>query len=63
MASEVVTLAAHGLSWVVHGGVVGLGCWVLRVVVTSLTILMGLAKRGLVSTAHMSVVIIEAVGS
>ena len=62
-SSEIVTLAAHGLGWVVHGGVVGLGCWVLCVVVTSLTILMGLAKRGLVSTAHMAIVIIETGGS
>lgn len=63
VAGEVVTLAAHGLGWVVHGGVVGLGCWVLCVVVTSLTILVRLAKRDLVSTAHMAIVIIETGGS
>lgn len=63
VASKIVTLATHGLGWVVHRGVVGLGCWVLSVVVTSLTILVGLAKGGLVSTAHMAIVIIETGGS
>lgn len=62
LVGHVVTARAHGLLGVVDGmlvvGLLLVGGMLM--VVTSLTILVRLAKRGRVSTAHLAIVIIEA---